>query len=184
MSAQVACPVCKTKYTVADNLLGKTIPCKKCQESFVATAVDDIPTLMAVPDDEAPPPAPAVARSPILLFLAGAGAAAVLLGVIGTAAYLLWPAEPKPAVVQAPPPPAPRPTRPRNSPAPITAREAGAQGRAEKRAESRIGEVRRQGRTENGNAEEVGPSNRTENRAENRIGGEGTGRAEEPATGG
>src|SRR5438552_1292467 len=120
MSAQVTCPVCKTKYTVADNLLGKTIPCKKCQESFVATAVDDVPTVLAVTDDE-PPPVQATGN-PVLLILLGAGAAVVLLGVLGVAAYLLWPEERTPVVTQAPPPPAPvsrsRPSRPQPPPAP------------------------------------------------------------------
>jgi hypothetical protein len=119
MSAQVTCPVCKTKYTVADNLLGKTIPCKKCQESFVATAVDDVPMVLAVEDDDESPPPVRSARNPVLLFLAGAGVATVLLGVIGVVAYFLWPEAPKPQVVQAPPPaPRPRPSRPRTPPAP------------------------------------------------------------------
>src|SRR3954447_4651027 len=54
MSAPVACPVCKTRYTVADNLLGRTIPCKKCQESFVARRIpagEDPPTVLAGRDD-------------------------------------------------------------------------------------------------------------------------------------
>ena len=121
MSAQVTCPVCKTKYTVADNLLGKTIPCRKCQESFVATPVDDVPTVLAVTDDE-PPPVRA-AGNPLLLILLGAGAAVVLLGMLGVAAYLLWPEERTPVVTQAPPPPAApvsrsRPSRPQPPPAP------------------------------------------------------------------
>jgi hypothetical protein len=120
MSAQVTCPVCKTKYTVADNLLGKTIPCRKCQESFVATAVDDVPTVLAVDDDES---APTVrpAGSPLLLVLLGAGVAVVLVGALGVVAYLFWPEERQPVVVQAsPPPPAPRsrPSRPQTRPAP------------------------------------------------------------------
>lgn len=123
MSAQVTCPVCKTKYTVADNLLGKTLPCKKCQEPFVATAVDDVPTVLAVVDDEPPPPTVRAAGNPALLFLAGAGVAVFLLGVLGTAAYFFWPEDAKPPVVQAPPPPpapAPRsrPSRPQRPPAP------------------------------------------------------------------
>src|SRR5262245_52175523 len=122
MSAQVTCPVCKTKYTVADNLLGKTIPCKKCQEPFVATAVEDVPTVLAVVDDEPPPPVRA-AGNPALLFLAGAGVAIFLLGVLGTAVYFLWPEDSKPPVAEAPPPPPaplprPRPSRPRTPPAP------------------------------------------------------------------
>src|SRR5256885_111645 len=116
MSAQVACPICKTKYTVADDLVGRTIPCKKCQESFVARPVaDDIPVVEAVADDvravaagedvgdETPtvlagrPAAPA--GRPVLFFLVGAGAAVTLLGVVGLAAYLLWPEEPTPTPV-------------------------------------------------------------------------------------
>src|SRR6188474_465726 len=112
MSAQVTCPVCKTKYTVADNLLGKTIPCKKCQEPFVATATDD----------DAPAPPLRAERNPVLLFLVGAGAAAVFIGVLGTVAYLLWPEDAKPVVAQGPPPPAPLsqspPSRPPTPPAP------------------------------------------------------------------
>jgi len=119
MSAQVTCPVCKTKYNVADSLLGKTIPCKKCQESFVATAEDDVPTVLAVEDD-LPAPAVRAAGNPALLFVAGAAVAVFLLGVLGTAAYFLWPEESPPPVAQVPPPPAPRPrpSRPRTPPAP------------------------------------------------------------------
>lgn len=122
MSAQVTCPVCKTKYTVADNLLGKTIPCKKCQEPFVATATDeDAPTVLATADDEPAPPLRAE-RNPVLLFLVGAGAAAVFIGVLGTVAYLLWPEDAKPVVAQGPLPPAPLsqspPSRPPTPPAP------------------------------------------------------------------
>ena len=40
-----------------DNQLGQTIPCKKCQESFVATAIDDeAPTVLAELVDESPRP--------------------------------------------------------------------------------------------------------------------------------
>src|SRR5437667_391309 len=59
MSAQVVCPICKTKYTVADDLVGRTIPCKKCQESFVARPVaDDVPAVEDVADVAKPPDVP------------------------------------------------------------------------------------------------------------------------------
>ncbi len=38
MAVSVTCPGCRTSYPVTEDLLGKTIRCKKCQETFTATA--------------------------------------------------------------------------------------------------------------------------------------------------
>src|SRR5437588_5268443 len=38
MAVNVNCPGCRTSYPVTEDLLGKKIRCKKCQETFVATA--------------------------------------------------------------------------------------------------------------------------------------------------
>ena len=38
MAVSVTCPGCATSYPVTEELLGKTIRCKKCQETFTATA--------------------------------------------------------------------------------------------------------------------------------------------------
>src|SRR5262245_39899661 len=38
MAVSVTCPGCRTSYPVTDDLLGKKIRCKKCQETFTASA--------------------------------------------------------------------------------------------------------------------------------------------------
>ena len=38
MAVSVLCPGCRTSYPVTEDLLGKKIRCKKCQETFTATA--------------------------------------------------------------------------------------------------------------------------------------------------
>src|SRR5439155_13384607 len=38
MAVSVTCPGCRTSYPVTEDLLGKKIRCKKCQETFTATA--------------------------------------------------------------------------------------------------------------------------------------------------
>jgi predicted Zn finger-like uncharacterized protein len=38
MAISVTCPGCRTSYPVTQDLLGKTIRCKKCQETFIAKA--------------------------------------------------------------------------------------------------------------------------------------------------
>src|SRR5205823_6195447 len=38
MAVTVSCPGCRTTYPVAEDLLGKKIRCKKCQETFTAAA--------------------------------------------------------------------------------------------------------------------------------------------------
>ena len=38
MAVNVNCPGCRTSYPVTEDLLGKKIRCKKCQETFTATA--------------------------------------------------------------------------------------------------------------------------------------------------
>src|SRR6516164_6421931 len=38
MAVTVNCPGCRTSYPVTEELLGKKIRCKKCQETFTATA--------------------------------------------------------------------------------------------------------------------------------------------------
>src|SRR5262245_51741120 len=38
MAISVTCPGCRTSYPVTEDLLGKTIRCKKCQETFTAAA--------------------------------------------------------------------------------------------------------------------------------------------------
>src|SRR5262245_35725856 len=38
MAVSVTCPGCQTSYPVTNDLLGKTIRCKKCQETFTARA--------------------------------------------------------------------------------------------------------------------------------------------------
>src|SRR5205823_302759 len=37
MAVSVTCPGCRTSYPVTEDLLGKKIRCKKCQETFTAT---------------------------------------------------------------------------------------------------------------------------------------------------
>src|SRR3954467_15947721 len=36
MAVSVTCPGCRTSYPVTEDLLGKKIRCKKCQETFTA----------------------------------------------------------------------------------------------------------------------------------------------------
>src|SRR5262245_23566728 len=38
MAVNVVCPGCRTSYPVTEDLLGKKIRCKKCQETFTAAA--------------------------------------------------------------------------------------------------------------------------------------------------
>src|SRR5947209_20575603 len=38
MAVNVNCPGCRTSYPVTEDLLGKKIRCKKCQETFTAVA--------------------------------------------------------------------------------------------------------------------------------------------------
>src|SRR5438874_2595543 len=38
MAVSVTCPGCRTSYPVTEDLLGKKIRCKKCQETFTASA--------------------------------------------------------------------------------------------------------------------------------------------------
>ena len=38
MAVTVVCPGCRTSYPITEDLVGKKIRCKKCQETFTATA--------------------------------------------------------------------------------------------------------------------------------------------------
>src|SRR5262245_10109013 len=38
MAVNVVCPGCRTSYPITEDLVGKKIRCKKCQETFTATA--------------------------------------------------------------------------------------------------------------------------------------------------
>jgi predicted Zn finger-like uncharacterized protein len=47
MAVNVTCPGCRTSYPVTEDLLGKKIRCKKCQETFAATAAKSAVTARA-----------------------------------------------------------------------------------------------------------------------------------------
>jgi len=103
MAVSVTCPGCGTSYPVADDLLGKKIRCKKCQETFVAAAAkvgaaraaDEriqakpaVRTAGRLDDDDG---APRKAKKPagVGVYVAGGAAAGLLvLGLIGGVA--LW----------------------------------------------------------------------------------------------
>jgi predicted Zn finger-like uncharacterized protein len=55
MPIQVVCPSCKTSYTLREEVSGKKVRCKKCQEAFVATstpAAEEAEELEEDPIDE------------------------------------------------------------------------------------------------------------------------------------
>src|SRR5436309_56821 len=51
MAVSVTCPGCRTSYPVTEDLLGKKIRCKKCQETFTATAAKSAAGVRRAGDD-------------------------------------------------------------------------------------------------------------------------------------
>ena len=62
MAVNVNCPGCRTSYPVTEDLLGKTIRCKKCQETFTARAAKSAVATRA-PDERITTRAPAKGRN-------------------------------------------------------------------------------------------------------------------------
>ena len=50
MAVTVNCPGCRTSYPVTEDLLGKKIRCKKCQETFTAAAAKSAVAARAADD--------------------------------------------------------------------------------------------------------------------------------------
>src|SRR5207248_11325586 len=124
MAISVTCPGCRTSYPVTEDLIGKTIRCKKCQETFTAKAAKA--AVAAVRGDDriqkAPPfadeddfeqrngpPRPAARKEPSggsnALIIGASIGGVTILGLIGA---LIWALNREPEVTPNPNPnPAP-----------------------------------------------------------------------------
>src|SRR5262245_1033834 len=108
MAISVTCPGCRTSYPVTEDLLGKKIRCKKCQETFTATAskataaagraaderIQTRPSARAAEDGNgaapangrtkpaAAPPRAIAGNKAAVMISAGAGALVVTMGIV------------------------------------------------------------------------------------------------------
>jgi len=114
MAIRVACPGCQTLYALADHLAGKTVRCKKCNDTFTVPSPDATYKIQSEPqasrralardqDEEAAPrprrrrrddddyDSPPIRRSNhgLIIGLIAGGAALVLLLAVGTLVVVL-----------------------------------------------------------------------------------------------